>query len=86
VGYFSRDTLTLAAAQAGLEPVEWFRARWFFRSYYLAERLAQYIPIGRLCRWAANTRIFGPLFRLVIRLNLHDSWVVLLRRSKAISQ
>jgi 2-polyprenyl-3-methyl-5-hydroxy-6-metoxy-1,4-benzoquinol methylase len=77
VGYFSRPTLSRAMRVAGLEPVRWFRAKWFFRAEYLAERVAEYLPLRRLNRWAQRRRALAWMYRQVVPLNLHDSWVVM---------
>lgn len=77
VGYFSRSSLERAMQMAGLEPVRWFRAKWFFRVEYLAERLARYLPVRRLNDWARRSWVLGWLYRRVVPLNLHDSWAVL---------
>lgn len=77
VGYFSRSSLALAMRAAGLEPADWFRAKWFFRAEYLAQRMAEYLPLRRLNDWAQRRRILSGLYKQVIPLNLHDSWVVI---------
>ena len=80
VGYFDRRSLTRAAERAGLEPVQWRRARWFFTIGYLASRVETYLPVARLNRFAER---FAPLrwvYARVIPVNLFDSWVTLLRR------
>jgi hypothetical protein len=81
VGYFTRSTLTRAAAAADLEPTTWTRARWFFQVAYLAERTARYLPVGGINRLAERTALLRRAYELVIPVNLHDSWVVVLRRS-----
>jgi hypothetical protein len=83
VGYFDRHSMAAAAKNAGLEIVSTNRAVWSFPVSYLAERLAVYLPIGAANRWAARTRLLGPLYRSVIHLNLHDSTVFFLRRTDA---
>lgn len=77
VGYFSRSSLTRAMRVAGLEPVRWFRAKWFFRTQYLADRITQYLPLRGLNGWAQRRRALAGLYRQVVPLNLHDSWVVI---------
>jgi 2-polyprenyl-3-methyl-5-hydroxy-6-metoxy-1,4-benzoquinol methylase len=76
VSYFSRSTLERAMRVVGLEPVLWFRAKWFFRVEYLTERLAEYLPLRWLNRWAKRRRALAWLYGRVVPLNLHDSWVV----------
>ena len=78
VGYFNRENLTRAAARAGLTPVDWFRARWFFRVQYLAERLAIYLPLSGWNRFALRVAPLAWIYQRVIPLNLFDSWVTLL--------
>jgi 2-polyprenyl-3-methyl-5-hydroxy-6-metoxy-1,4-benzoquinol methylase len=77
VGYFSRSSLERAMRAAGLEPVHWFRAKWFFPVKYLAERLAKYLPLRHFNRWAQHQRALSSWYDRVLPLNLHDSWVVL---------
>lgn len=80
VGYFDRASLCRAGERAGLRADTWFRACWFFRASYLAERLEKYLPLGWFNRWASGTWPFAPLYRRIVRLNLHDSWVVLFQK------
>lgn len=82
VGYFDRNTLGKAAYQAGLDAPHWFRARWFFRVSYLAERLACYLPLGAWNRFALRTRPLSWLYQRVIPLNLFDSWVTLMTHGR----
>ena len=80
IGYFSRRSLAVAAAGAGLSLEETFSVRWFFRLRYLAERAGRYLPVGSVNRAADR---LGPLRRLyerTIAFNLHDSVGVVLRR------
>ena len=77
VGYFNRASLSRAAECAGLSPVTWFRARWFFRVHYLAERMSAYLPVGWWNRFALRIPPLAWLYRRVIPVNLFDSWVVL---------
>ena len=79
VGYFSRANLTRALASAGLAPLRWVRAKWFFRAGYLAERLASYLPLAGVNRLAGRVGVLGRLYRRIVPLNLFDSWVVLAR-------
>ena len=78
VGYFNRRSFTRMCAQAGLRPVSWRRARWYFPAEYLAKRLGEYLPgwphVDRLVQ-----RKLPSLYNRVIPLNLHDSYVVALR-------
>lgn len=77
VCYFDRVSLSRAAERVGLCPLKWFRARWFFRVGYLAERMAVLMPIGWLNRFASRIPPMAWLYRRVIQLNLLDSWVVM---------
>jgi 2-polyprenyl-3-methyl-5-hydroxy-6-metoxy-1,4-benzoquinol methylase len=80
VGYFDRRTFALAASAAGLRPRRFFRACWFFEFRYLAQRLTRYLPIGWLNRCAERIVGVRALYRLIVPLNLFDSWVVVLAR------
>lgn len=78
VGYFDRKSLSDAARVAGLSCLEWFRARWFFRVSYLAERVAVYLPLANWNRLAVRLPLISGLYKRVIAINLFDSWVVVL--------
>jgi len=80
VGYFDRCSLGRAIEAAGLSIVRQFRAKWFFRVRYLAERVAVYLPIGWLNRLASRVQPLGWLYDRVVPLNPHDSIVVFLLR------
>jgi 2-polyprenyl-3-methyl-5-hydroxy-6-metoxy-1,4-benzoquinol methylase len=80
VGYFNQRSLTRASQAAGLAIVQQQRARWFFPVGYLAERLAVYLPLGGLNRWARRGPRRRWLYDRVVPLNLHDSFVVCLQR------
>ena len=67
----------------GFAPVAWLRARWFFHVSYLAERAERYLPVGWLNRAATNVRALNWLYERVIPLNLHDSYVLILRDDRA---
>jgi 2-polyprenyl-3-methyl-5-hydroxy-6-metoxy-1,4-benzoquinol methylase len=80
VGYFDASSLAEACARAGLSVVSRFRAKWFFRVSYLAERLLRYLPMGaaeRLLRTTAAGRWIGGA---VVPLNLFDSWAFVCKR------
>jgi 2-polyprenyl-3-methyl-5-hydroxy-6-metoxy-1,4-benzoquinol methylase len=79
VGYFDRRCLRRAFAISGLTSVRAFRARWFFRIRYLALRAAEYLPVGWLNRLSLRVRVLDSIYRQVIPLNLHDSWVYILK-------
>jgi SAM-dependent methyltransferase len=71
IGYFDRNTLSVAARAAGFVIEALGRPTWFFRAEYLIERIQKYLPA--FLRWNA-ARVVG---QLVIPLNLRDSlWAV----------
>jgi len=78
VGFFDRKSFERAAGAAMLRPVRWFRARWFFPVGYLAERTAQYLPVGWINRLAMRASPLRWCYDRVVTLNLHDSFVVFL--------
>ncbi len=80
VGYLDRHTLTMAARQVQLSPIESFRAKWFFPVRYLAHRSAEYLPVGWLNRLAERIRPLRWVYDRVIPLNLGDSLVMVLER------
>ena len=81
VGYFNHSTIRDAAAKAGLSVSGNFRAKWFFRLGYIAERLTQYLPIAPINRLAARRGFLRRLYDCVVPINPRDSMVVLLQRS-----
>ena len=78
VGYFSKRSLAAITWAAGLTVLKRFRAKWFFRFYYLAERVCQYFPVSGLNRLALQFRPLQWLYQRVIPVNLHDSTVLVL--------
>ena len=78
VGYFSGRSLAAITKATGLTVLKSFRAKWFFRVYYLAERLAEYLPLARLNRLAPRIVPLAWLYQRVLPVNLHDSTVLLL--------
>jgi len=78
VGYFSRRSLATITRRAGLTVSKHFRAKWFFRVYYIAERLTQYLPLTGLNRIAARFAPTRWLYKRVLTVNLHDSLVLIL--------
>ncbi len=80
VGYFHRRSLAAALRQAGLEPIQWMRAKWFFRIGYLAERLERYLPVRGLNRRLRKRRALVAFYERVIPLALRDSFYVLCRK------
>ena len=79
VGYFDARTFGKASAQVGMRVVRRFRAKWFFRIAYLAERLARYLPVGWINRLMRGTVPGRAVSNLVIPLNLCDSWAFICR-------
>ncbi len=80
VGYFDRRSLERALGRAGLVAIERRRAKWFFRIGYLAERVAEYLPVGGINRLATRSKPLARFYQRVIPLNLFDSWAVFARR------
>jgi SAM-dependent methyltransferase len=70
IGYFNKRNLLLALDRAGLRPVLVRRPGWFFSADYLWVRTHRYLP--------RFLRLPPPDFlsRLVIPLNLRDSWLI----------
>lgn len=83
VGYFSKRSLAAITRSAGLTVLKRFRAKWFFRVYYLAERLSRYFPVSGLNRLAVQFRPLQWLYQRVIPVNLHDSTVLVLGKPGA---
>jgi 2-polyprenyl-3-methyl-5-hydroxy-6-metoxy-1,4-benzoquinol methylase len=81
VGYFSARSLEAAARNAGLQPLQRFRAKWFFRAQYLAERLARYLPLGGINRMANRPGLLQRIYQQVVPVNLHDSTVIILAKT-----
>jgi 2-polyprenyl-3-methyl-5-hydroxy-6-metoxy-1,4-benzoquinol methylase len=84
VGYFDRHSMARAAEAAGLTRVRQLRAKWFFHVSYIAECLASYLPITWVNCLALRVRPLRWLYNRVIPLNLHDSFVVFLRRNQEV--
>ncbi len=74
IGYFNKRTLLLALNRAGLEPMSFARAGWYFTMEYLWVRMHRYLPVF------LRFRIPTFLGKLLIPLNLRDSWLVACRR------
>jgi SAM-dependent methyltransferase len=74
IGYFNRQTVTLALRGSGFEPVKVLRPSWYFPASYLIERTFRYLP--RALRFTPPAR----LDRWVVPLNLWDSLLVIARR------
>jgi len=82
VCFFDKKSFARAAANAGLEPLRWLRAKWFFQVRYLAERSSRYLPTGWINRSAERTAPLRWLYDRVIPLNLYDSYLVILKPSE----
>jgi SAM-dependent methyltransferase len=95
VGYFDHHSLVTATSRAGLAWAQAARARWFLPVGYLAERLAAgllRLPGHRGARRMRRSRpsstarrVMAGVGRQVIPLNLHDSFVVFLRRREDVA-
>ena len=68
VGYYNKGTLTRIMRRAGLTPVKWKYARWYFSSRYIIERLAKYISFVKPFVKIAPENLMIPV-------NLFDSWI-----------
>jgi len=79
VSYFDKRSIGRMLERAGLEPVFRCRPTWFFRTEYIAQRLAQYLPIGWLNGLAGRVGLLRRLYGTVIRLNPRDSLLVAAR-------
>lgn len=82
VGYFDRRTLAEALGHAGLSPVRWRTARWYFPVEYLAVRLERYLPVAGINRIARSLPGVRSLYRATIPLDLKDSFAVLAERAR----
>jgi 2-polyprenyl-3-methyl-5-hydroxy-6-metoxy-1,4-benzoquinol methylase len=82
VGYFNATSIRRASAEAGLDAIRVFRAKWFFQVGYVAERLERYLPIAWLNRLAQRRRMMRRFFAHVVSLNPHDSLGLLLHQRK----
>jgi 2-polyprenyl-3-methyl-5-hydroxy-6-metoxy-1,4-benzoquinol methylase len=80
VGYFDARSLGEACARAELRIVERFRAKWFFRVSYLAERVVRYLPLGAVTNLLRTTALGRRVGAGVVPLNLFDSWVFVCAR------
>lgn len=80
VGYFSHNTLKVATEKAGLTAVEWKRAKWYFRSGYLADRVGAYLPVNWLN--SLVRKVAPKMMDVVVPLNLFDSWLCVLKSAK----
>jgi len=78
IGYFNKRTLILALDRAGLRPVLFRRPAWFFTAEYLWVRTHRYLP--------KFLRVAPPRFltRVVIPVNLRDSWLIACERKETV--
>jgi len=82
VGYFDAASLSEACARAGLTVTGHYRAKWFFRVSYLAERVLRYLPLRAVERLLHTTLLGRRVGSVVMPLNLFDSWVYVCKRSE----
>lgn len=78
VGYFDDGSFRAACTRAGLAIKKSERAKWFFKTGYLAERVERYLPVGGLNRLARSLPGLSRAYDLVVPLNLFDSTVFVL--------
>ena len=76
IGYFNRQTLSVALAKAGFEQIAVSRPSWYFPLDYLLQRLAGYFHVGIPARIARLAR------RITVPLNLRDSLLVVFRKAQ----
>jgi SAM-dependent methyltransferase len=81
VCYFNKRSAAEVFERAGLRVRSERRAGWFFDVGYLAERMERYLPVGGLNRLVRGTPGLRAVYKLVIPLNLRDSFLILLSRS-----
>jgi len=84
VGYFNRKTMELAADKVDMIVENSFRPLWFFPISYLAERLAVYLPLEWLNRLADRIVPLRWLYERIVPLNIADSYVFVLRKTKTL--
>jgi 2-polyprenyl-3-methyl-5-hydroxy-6-metoxy-1,4-benzoquinol methylase len=77
IGYFTHDTLKMAASLGGLEPVSITRPSWYFPASYVAVRGLSYLP--------KFMRPPVPRFleRVIVPINLYDSLFGIFRKPEA---
>ena len=80
VGYFSEKSASVLAERSGTAIVDRFRAKWFFRVGYLADRVARYLPVAALNRAATKVPAVRSAYDWLMPLDLRDSWVFFLGR------
>ncbi len=75
IGYYNKKTLKMIMGRAGMEPVAWKSAKWYFTTRYIAERLSTYMPFI-----APITKIASE--KTMIPVNLYDSWLGVFKKTK----
>lgn len=73
IGYYNKRTLKIMMHRAGMKPVKFMYAKWFFSSGYILERLRRYIPFIAPIEKVAPKNIMIPV-------NLFDSMLVIFKR------
>jgi 2-polyprenyl-3-methyl-5-hydroxy-6-metoxy-1,4-benzoquinol methylase len=76
IGYFNKQTFTQTLKKAGLRPLLFRRPSWYFPAGYLFRRVVSYLP-ARL-----RPRVPKFLDRIVVPLNLFDSYLVLFQKER----
>lgn len=76
--YFDRDTIRMSLARAGLSPITIARPTWYLPLDYLVSRVTSYLPGGDKI---AMPKLFS---RIKVPINLHDSLLVVFRRTDAL--
>ncbi len=71
VGYFNKQNLNSLLLNHSIQPVKWFRPRWYFEIGYLYNRIRAFLP------FLPNLSKPKTLLDAVIPLNLGDSWAVI---------
>ena len=74
ISYFAQSNLSLILKQQGFEVKFWKRPTWYFSLSYLFERTSIYLPP---LRYFSKIRF---LEKIVIPLNLRDSWMVVVQK------
>jgi SAM-dependent methyltransferase len=77
IGYFDRHTISLSLGNAGLSAIMIGRPTWYLPMDYLVSRVMSYLP-------GSSTLAVPKMFsRIEVPINLHDSLIVVFRRSDA---
>lgn len=78
INYFNQKTLQTTLDKAGLIPIFMKRPAWYFRADYLFHRVIHYFPFEISCP--------NYLQKMVIPLNLFDSWLVVFKKKNRWAQ